>query len=283
MSEQLAGKFSNRVKTLFIRMLLIISVAVLLFSCFMLGKQLLVYAENEKMYESLQDTYYQYNEETMLTAQSDSQVTLNDIVNENASLADDDNKHESVQKEVSPFFNPILNINDHTVGWIRIPHTVIDYPVVQGEDNVFYLNHSFKMEKNSAGSLFMDFRNSIDQLDQNTIIYGHHMKDGSMFKDLIKYRNKEFVLQNPVIFFDSLYLTMKWEIFAVFVTNTSFNYIKTNFSEKSEFQEFIQTIEEKSIFPTDIEITEEDRILTLSTCVYDFDDARLVVMARLLD
>src|SRR5690625_306291 len=185
--------------------------------------------------------------------------------------------------EILPKFHSLLEQNSDTVGWIHIPNTVIDYPIVQADDNTCYLDHTFAMEKNKAGAIFMDYRNDVEELDQNTINYGHHMKDGSMFKRLAKFRNEDFLLENKKIVFNSIYEEMEWEIFAVFVTDTDFNYIEPNFSTEDEFQEFIEMVKLKSIMPLEYDITQEDHILTLSTCGYDFDDARIVVQAKLLN
>src|SRR5699024_4964261 len=185
--------------------------------------------------------------------------------------------------EISAKFKSLLEQNDDTVGWIRISDTGIDYPVVQAPNNDYYLTRTFEKDKNKAGAIFMDFRNSIESLDQNTIIYGHHMKDGSMFTKLKEFRNEDFASENSIIVFDTLYEELRWEVFAVYVTDTNFNYIQPNFYTESEFEDFIETVKSKSVIPVENEITQDDHILTLSTCGYDFDDARIVVQAKLLD
>lgn len=177
-------------------------------------------------------------------------------------------------------FKPLLEINDEIVGWINIKDTNIDYPVVQGEDNKFYLDHNVKKEKSKAGSIFMDYRNNGDDRDKNTILYGHHMKDGTMFKDLMGYKDPNFLKDHLIISFSTLYKKNLWEIFSVYVTDIEFDYIKTDFHTDEEYHKFLEEITEKSLFNTNIQPTIEDKIITLSTCSYEFDNGRFVVHGR---
>ncbi|OIJ14894.1 SrtB family sortase [Anaerobacillus arseniciselenatis] len=256
-------------RTSLVKLGMVLFAAVFLFSGFMITTYFVDRAKSQAAYDSLQNVYYSFA----------------DMEEEDQAQAEQhgDNTDTDLQNNVMASFHPLLEKNEDTVGWIRIDNTVVDYPVVQGNDNEFYLNYTFNKEKNKSGALFMDFRNSIDFLDQNTIIYGHNMMDGSMFGELKKYRNESFFEEINVITFDSLYEEMEWEIFAVFLSDTSFNYIRPNFPDENAFQQFIQTVEEKVLYSTELEITNDDHILTLSTCASDFDDARLVVMAKRVD
>lgn len=239
------------------------------FSCYMIGSQMLASAKSEKEYHSIQETYYSSTEYLDEEAQNKEELLQEETAEE--------------KTEISPRFHSLLEQNSDTVGWIRVSDTGIDYPVVQAGDNDYYLNRTFEQDQNKSGAIFMDFRNNVESLDQNTIIYGHHMRDGSMFTKLKEFRSEDFVSENPVIVFDTLYEELEWEIFAVYVTDTDFNYIQPHFPTESEFQDFIKTVKSKSVIPMKSEITQEDHILTLSTCGYDFDDARIVVQAKLLD
>ncbi|GGM38695.1 SrtB family sortase [Paraliobacillus quinghaiensis] len=261
------NKLGKNHKSLFYRLAMFICVIVFAFSCFMIGKDLMASIDNKNTYNSIQETFYEDTGESTTKSED--------------ALESDQGK--KVRKEVMSNFQSLLEINPSTVGWIRISNTPIDYPVVQGANNDYYLRNNFKNEKNKAGSIFMDYRNSPNSLDRNTIIYGHHMKDGSMFAGLTKYKEEEFLLENPVIVFNSKYEELHWEIFSVYVTDTDFNYIKPDFETDVEFEGFLQTVKEKSLFSTDVDVNSEDKILTLSTCVYDFDDARLVVQAKLIE
>ncbi|MFC5464131.1 class B sortase [Lederbergia graminis] len=257
-------------------------IGIFIFSIFNIGKYMVASAENKNTNKEIQETFYQHKEP--IAHETKEEIILETNQAEEDSLVTREEKDESTvaYKEISQHFEPLLEINEETVGWIKIDNTVIDYPVVQAKDNDYYLDHNFQKEKSSAGALFLDYRNSIDDLDQNTIIYGHHMKDGSMFKGLVKYRNPDFYKANRTITFETLYREMKWEIFAVYITDTDFNYINPNFKDGDEFQGFLQKVEEKSQYELDTSIEYDDKILTLSTCDYDFDDARLVVQAKLI-
>jgi len=177
-------------------------------------------------------------------------------------------------------FSALKKINEQIVGWIHVPNTVIDYPVVQAEDNVYYLDHSFERKKSRAGTIFMDYRNDAGALERNTILYGHHMKDGSMFKALVKYLQQDFFEANRFIRFDTADGEQQWEVFSVYETDTRFDYIRTAFEDDEAYERFLQQIRKKSKFDTDTKLTRSDVILTLSTCSYAYDDARLVVHLR---
>ena len=130
-------------------------------------------------------------------------------------------------------------------------------------------------------------------LSTNTILYGHHMRDGQMMGELKKYRELDFYKENPVVEFTTIYSpkVTRWKVFSVFVINADpsddngnvFNYMKNEFSTQSEFNEFLQNCYQRSIITTPVQdVTESDKILTLSTCIYDFNNARLVVVARMV-
>ena len=190
-------------------------------------------------------------------------------------------KKQEVKKD-----NQLANlrkINADTVGWLTIKDTVIDYPVVQATDNEYYLHHDFNKKESKAGSIYMDFRNTADPLMEHTILYGHSMRDGSMFRSLLSYKDQGYLEKHPTIIFNSLDGNHTWEIFSVYVTSTEFYYIDTEFSSDEDYQSFLDKITKKSYFNRDIDpVTYKDKILTLSTCSYEFDDARMVVHARLL-
>lgn len=180
-------------------------------------------------------------------------------------------------------FEQLYADNNDLVGWISIDDTVIDYPVVQFVNNSFYLERDFYGETSRAGSIFMDYRNIPDGDDFNTILYGHHMADGSMFKALMKYKDESFFKEHKTIQFDILNKEYQWEIFSVYVTHVDFYYIDTSFPDDEKKMKFIEQIRGKSLYETDIDVGPEDHILTLSTCTYEFEDARFVVQAKRID
>ena len=185
-----------------------------------------------------------------------------------------------INKDSLSKYEQLLEINKDVVGWINVPNTKIDYPIMQSYDNLYYLDKTINLEKNRAGSIFMDFRNSGDGQDKHTIIYGHHMRDGTMFKGLIKYENEDFFNNQNIIQVDTLFEEQKWEVFCAYVTGIDFDYLRTHFNTPDEYTTFLTMIQEKSLFPSDVVLTENDQILTLSTCTYDYNEARLVVHAK---
>ena len=198
--------------------------------------------------------------------------------------------------EVQPQYRIAYSENNDLVGWIVIPNTSIDQPVLQASDNDYYMRRDFHKEYYRRGSVFMDYRNHVDTFDKNTIIYGHNYLDSTMFSDLEKYKDIEFYKTAPIIEFNTIYQNYKWKVFAVFLTTASpeldngyvFNYIYP-FMTDENFTEFIAEVNKRSLYHTDVEVLPTDKILTLQTCTRDLDlsprkqeDARCIVMARLV-
>lgn len=196
---------------------------------------------------------------------------------------------------VQPKYRSLYNENNDFVGWITVPNTAINHPVVQGEDNSYYLRRDFYKQYLRRGTIFMDYRNDPEDLNVNTILYGHNYLDSTMFSDLEKYKDIEFYKTAPVIEFNTIYGDYKWKVFAVFLTTASpeldngyvFNYIYP-FMTESSTEEFIAEVAKRSLYDTGVDVLPTDKILTLSTCTRDMDitrkqeDARCVVMARLV-
>ncbi len=189
-------------------------------------------------------------------------------------------------------FGLLYQENEDVVGWIEIEDTQINYPVVQTSDNDFYLTHNFYKKKERHGTPFMDYRNSYDQLNFNTVLHGHNMKsDNQMFSDLENYYKGSnaitYYRKHPLISFDTVYEEMDWKIFAVFTCSVNSNdenyfdyYNVLNLTTNEMFEEFISGVRARSIFNIPVDVKATDNILTLSTCYYEYDDQRLVVMAR---
>jgi sortase B len=234
----------------------------------MIGTGLVDRAESKAEYAQLRKIYYN-GPISVLDGISD---RVPDVLEEVTSLP----------KEVLPGFEPLIAENEDTAGWIRIEGTSIDYPVVQGIDNDYYLHHSFQKKENPAGTIFMDYNNdSTDPLRwRNIVLYGHRMKNGTMFKDLSKFMDRDFFKEHRVIRFDLPNEEIEWEIFSVYVTDISFDYIRTSFADDRDYRFFQDTVLAKSEHDAGIKLGSKDEILTLSTCDYAFDNARLVVHAR---
>lgn len=180
-------------------------------------------------------------------------------------------------------FTTVLDDNSDIIGRITAAPD-ITYLVTQYSNNEYYLTRGYDREDSKSGTIFLDYRCNAKTLDLqgHYILYGHHMKNGTMFAHLMEYKNIEFVEQNPVIRFDTLYEDYEWEIFSVYVTDTDFYYIDTVFENDEEWLTFLHTIKQKSMFDLGVRLSSDDVLLTLSTCTYEFDNARFVVHARLI-
>lgn len=201
---------------------------------------------------------------------------------------------ETEHYEINQKFSSLLEINKNTVGWLKIEGIGVDLPVVQYEDNSYYLKKDFYGEESRHGTLFASCYNVLDKNlprypDDNIIIYGHNMLDGIMFSNLTKFKKADFAAENLVVSFDTLWEDGNYVVFASFIANTLeehgepflYNTMR-RFSGAAEKQEFIDEVMKRSLIITDVDVTPEDSFLTLSTCTYDFDGARLVVVARRL-
>ena len=169
--------------------------------------------------------------------------------------------------------NPIIvalkELNDETVGWLNVPGTNIDYPVVKAKDNDYYLRHNFKKEKDYNGWVFMNYLNSAEMLDKNTIIFAHNRYYSNiMFGTLNKVGKKSWYqnIKNNLITYSDINKEMKWEVFAAYTVPVTDDYLETNFSTDEDFNNFIKMIRSRSVISSDLEIKSTDKILTLSTC-----------------
>lgn len=166
--------------------------------------------------------------------------------------------------------------------WLYNKGTVIDYPVVQGTDNSFYLHHMINGEYNWKGTLFIDYRNKKPFTgDFVTVIYGHRMKDGSMFHSLIEYRKQDYYKEHSVMKLNTPSAKYDVEVFAAVTIPANSSRYKFAFSGVSDKQAYLNWIQKKTELKTDIRVTTSDRIVMLSTCTYEFDEARLVVYGKL--
>ncbi|MBE6903596.1 MAG: class B sortase [Ruminococcaceae bacterium] len=209
--------------------------------------------------------------------------------NEDKVLINQEIKNEEEEVDVSKIkflttdIDELQNLNADTVAWIKVMGTNVDYPVVQTDDNDFYLTHDFNKNENKAGWVFGDFRCNFYNLGYNTILYGHERMDYSMFGSLTFCRDDWWynVKTNHFIFLNTATQKTVWQIFSIYVTTVDFNYIKTGFSGEEDFSEFVQSLNDRNTIPTlKADATSDDKIITLSTC-YNISK-RLVVHGKLI-
>ena len=168
------------------------------------------------------------------------------------------------------------------VGWLTIPNTGVDYPFAQGKDNAHYLHLDLEQKRSAAGTIFMDFRNSQDFSDFNTILFGHHMRNGSMFGSLQAFNSRTFFEENRtgMIFLPEKTYEIDFFAFAVIAPDDAVIFDPTIQTE-AEAALFLDHVEQLARYYRDINLTVHDRLVTLSTCNYEFDDARMVLVGRL--
>lgn len=176
-------------------------------------------------------------------------------------------------------FSALRQQNPDVLGWILIPGTRVSYPVVQGTDNSYYLDHTWRGGKNSVGAIFMDYRNSGDLSDFNTIIYGHRMNNRSMFGTLSQYKSRSYWQANPYVYLTDDSGTHRYEIFAAGEVSVDSDVYRLGLRSSSGRQSFLDSCLSLSALNTGVTPHVYDKVLTLSTCTGNGHATRWVVQA----
>lgn len=190
-----------------------------------------------------------------------------------------DDPHYDAMQEVN--LAALREVNPDVVGWIRIPGTQIDYPLMQGEDNQYYLERTWKGEPNAAGSIFLEQHCSADLSDFNTIVYGHRMKNGSMFAALKYYNDEVYWNEHPYVYILDDAGVHRYEVFSAYEASVKGTTYRLAIEEEEVKQKFIDDCSGWSVIETGVKPTTRDRMLTLSTCTGQGYETRWVVQARL--
>lgn len=178
--------------------------------------------------------------------------------------------------------------NSDIIGWLKIEDTNIDYPVLQTDNNDFYLTHNYLKEYSKSGSLFLDKDFDLNKPSSNYLIYGHRNTNGLMFEDLLKYTNEDFYNTHKIIQFTTLDQNSEYEILAIFYSRVYYKSEKNVFryyyfvdaNNKEEYNNFINNCKKYSIYDTGVTATYGEQLLTLSTCEYSREDGRFAVVAK---
>ena len=185
----------------------------------------------------------------------------------------------------------LYNKNKSLIGWLKIDDTIIDYPVMQSKNEEYYLDHDFEQNYDKNGTLFISADAKIWPRSQNIIVFGHNMKSGKMFGSLSKYKDKSYCDEHPIIKFDTLYDKGEYQVMYAFLspvyeeTEVTFKYYQflDAYSEQ-EFDSHMADMQEMSLYDTGITASYGDKLLTLSTCDHDSEEAdRFVVVAKTID
>ena len=189
---------------------------------------------------------------------------------------------------VLPQYADLFSLNPDFAGWLQIPGTDIDYPVMQTpEDPEYYLGRNFYGAETDRGSIFADGRCDLARPSENIILHGHHMRDGTMFGSLMDYEDKSFWEEHKYIFFDTITETHTYEVIAVFISSVNagadFPYYQFVDSDEIGYDSFIRLCKKNALYDTGVDAVYGENLLTLSTCEYTADNNRFVVVAKCID
>ena len=178
-------------------------------------------------------------------------------------------------------FASLRMVNEDVVGWVYIEDTKINYPILQGRDNRHYVSTLIDGQYNGAGSIFMDYRNTPDFSDRHTVLYGHNMRNGTMFAGITEYRDQEYYDDHPMGLIMTPDGNFRFEIVASYVASLADPAWQLEFVDDADAAGWLETAMERSPFTSRYQPKAGDRMITLSTCTYEFDDARFVLVGIL--
>ncbi len=274
-SDKYIPKKGDSPKEVFRKIFLYIAIIGLIFSTY----QLYIYLFGDPNVDKLNDSLASMYEEATATTED---------VETSATTAVD----EDVEPIMLSKFNELYEMNNDLVGWIEVAGTNISYPVVQNDDNSYYLEHDYNKNPSDAGTVFVDYRGPLTATEtpDNIVLYAHNMASGEFFADAANYRYIDYFKEHQVIRFDTLYEESEWKVFACFLTGGStymdngnfFEYHSTQFFDtQEEFDEYYNEVMKRTYYNTEVDVEFGDELLTLSTCLFsEYYDARFVVVAR---
>lgn len=186
-----------------------------------------------------------------------------DLKEEVIEIANVKDSHETID------FQALQQINPEIIGWIYIPDTSIDYPILQTGDNAYYLNHSYDKLSNIFGSIFMDVSNQADFLDVHTLVYGHNVPSGEMFHDLEKYKDENFFKEHPIVHLYTPQQTYELQVLSFYQTKEDSDTYQHFSMHDTSFLNYVKQRQALSMYTTEVAFDVQDSLLTLSTCSYE--------------
>ena len=191
--------------------------------------------------------------------------------------------NDEVDETYTVDFESLKKQNSNTVAYLKVNNTNIDYVVVRGKDNSYYLNHNFKNESNISGWIFSDFHNNFDGTDKNIVIFGHNTRDGSMFGTLknVLTKNWQENIDNLKIMLITEKGTYYYQVFSTYDIKPEDYYINTRYKDNEEFNSFLNTVKSRSNYNYNVDVDYTDNILTLSSCAAN-GAKRVVLHAKLI-
>lgn len=247
-------------------------VCVLCFSIYQLSSIFMGYRSGDKEYEELKQYVL---EEPAAPEDAASAAPVSDETGQ-----EETDPSDSAMTPMSRIdLDALQKINSEAIGWIEIPDTIISYPMVHSTDNLYYLSHTFRKESNKSGSIFLETSNRADFSDLHTIIYGHNMKNGSMFAGLKDYSSKSFQTTHPYVYIDLSDGSHCYQIFSCHEASVSDNCYTIGYKQDDVYAAFLESLQSASLYDTGVEVSTEDSVITLSTCTKN-GTKRFVVHAK---
>lgn len=234
----------------------LLAMVTFLFAVVRIGMFYWEYSKGAKEYQNLQDAVIFSEEESLTDTESD---------------------------EFAIDFEKLQKINPDIVGWIQIEKLGISYPIVQGKDNEYYLSHTFYRKENKCGSIFMEVQNEKDFQDQNTFLYGHNMKDHSMFAKLNELKQEEVFQDNPKFLIYTPEGIHRYQIFSCYVASLESDSFQYKFTSEEEYARWQKNVKGYSIYDTGVEPQKEQKIVTLMTCTAQGQNYRFLVHGVLVN
>ncbi|MDO4261726.1 MAG: class B sortase [Eubacteriales bacterium] len=258
---------TRRIRSLLLGIFLGLCICLLIFSVWKLASILLGYQSGEKEYKELRQYVLEEPESP-------------DAVLDGMSGEEEDGGEASVPMTRIDL-DSLKALNSDAVGWIEIPDTAISYPLVHTTDNTFYLTHTFLKETNRSGSIFIENLNSADFTDLHTIIYGHNMKNGSMFAGLKEYDTQSYFEAHPYVYVDLADGSHCYQIFSCHeAAETDITYT-IGYQANDTYASFLESLKSASLYDTGVDVSTDDSVITLSTCTKN-GESRFVVHAKKL-
>ncbi len=230
---------------------------------------------------------YQTEQENERLARRKENEMVNSLYEAESVTYEDEKTGQEMVYTVLDEYKSLYNQNKNLIGWLKIADTNIDYPVMQTEDNEYYLDHDVNDETDKNGTLFMDYQCDVLKPSSNFIIYGHNMRSGNMFGNLDNYKSADYCKKHPYIAFDTIYEKAVYQVMYVFQSHIytedeiTFKYYQMiDIASEREFESNMKSMQEISLYNTGVEAVFGDQLLTLSTCDYSEDDGRFVVVAK---
>jgi len=297
-----AGKRKRSAAEIFRIGMFYVSAFIFVISCIMLVQNLIDRHRGDEIYKELQNTFFgegfdfaftdmrEEGDAVLLTKDSEINglASMTDAINrlesgESVEITAPNTKKNEELAKMRAQLQTMAVINEDIYGWIFIEGTSINYPLVQGEDNDFYLEHAFTGDYLPIGSIFVDYRNNKTIMkNYNTVFYGHNITSGSMFHDVEKFFEDEYFHKKRIYVytFDGIYI---YEPFAVYQSRYDNNYFKTGFTSFDDFIAFTEQVKNDAVLYKDVEFKETDRMITLSTCTNGAMTDRYALHAKLVD